>query len=536
MNHLTRGIVELICAGLLCLVASHAQPAGPITLRPDEKQLFLDDHVVEELSGLSRVMHRPRKRGPVLKADVPADGKYIVAVSAPIWIEEEGLYKLFYEARYEEHRRHGYALAVSEDGVNWRKPHLGLVEHDGSKDNNLFPTPGGERLWHVVFDPDDPDPRRRYKGFVGASGRRPAVSPDGLRWSLVETPRLPSDDAGTLTYDREHRQFLGLLKFPGKYGRSYNLSTSKDFVTWSEPRYLFGTDDEDQKLAVETIRRRLADPGLAKPLQIDPDPAIGWRPPEGRKLRPTWRAECYNIGVFPYEGIYIGWLMIFYPTGQRLPEWRNTDGFHLIQLAMTRDLKNWRRLGNREPFIGPSRLDEGLVGNYDRLQLMVSNRPVDRGGELWFYYTGMKRRVPQHDRYTDGSPRSPETLSSTERADWLDDTHSAVCLAVLRRDGFVSLEADTNGGYLLTKPLKVSGSRLFLNLDAGRRGSARVEIVDQSGRAVTGFTSADAVPVVGDAIRLPVSWKQSEWADLSNRTVRLEIHLNQASLYSLWTE
>ena len=84
-------------------------------------------------------------------------------------------------------------------------------------------------------------------------------------------------------------------------------------------------------------------PAWPSPLQIDPDPAIGWRPPEGRQLRATWRAECYNIGVFPYEGIYMGWLMIFYPTGQRLPEWRNTDGFHLIQLAMTRDLKNWRR-------------------------------------------------------------------------------------------------------------------------------------------------------------------------------------------------
>ena len=85
---------------------------------------------------------------------------------------------------------------------------------------------------------------------------------------------------------------------------------------------------------------------------------------------------------------------------------------------------------------------------------MVSNRPVDRGDELWFYYTGMKRRVEQHDRYTDGSPRSPETLSPMERADWLDDTHSAVCLAVLRRDGFVSLDAGANGGYLLTKPLE----------------------------------------------------------------------------------
>ena len=32
----------------------------------------------------------------------------------------------------------------------------------------------------------------------------------------------------------------------------------------------------------------------------------------------------------------------------------NTDGFHLVQLACSRDLKNWKRLGDRQPFIGAS--------------------------------------------------------------------------------------------------------------------------------------------------------------------------------------
>ena len=46
---------------------------------------------------------------------------------------------------------------------------------------------------------------------------------------------------------------------------------------------------------------------------------------------------------------------------------------------------------------------------------------------------GMKRRVPQHDRWTDGSPRDPGTLTPEERADWLEDTHTGVYVAVLRR-------------------------------------------------------------------------------------------------------
>ena len=49
--------------------------------------------------------------------------------------------------------------------------------------------------------------------------------------------------------------------------------------------------------------------------------------------------------------MHLGWLMFFYPTGIRLPEKTNTDGFNEMQLAMTRDLKTWKRLGDRQPFI-----------------------------------------------------------------------------------------------------------------------------------------------------------------------------------------
>ena len=51
------------------------------------------------------------------------------------------------------------------DGVHWDKPELGLVEFNGSRKDSLFPTPDNRRLVHVVFDPDDPDPNRRYKGL-----------------------------------------------------------------------------------------------------------------------------------------------------------------------------------------------------------------------------------------------------------------------------------------------------------------------------------------------------------------------------------
>ncbi|MDP6447701.1 MAG: hypothetical protein QF805_28140, partial [Pirellulaceae bacterium] len=410
----------------------------------------------------------------------------------------------------------------------------------GSKANNLFPTPDNRRLVHVVFDLDDPDPKRRYKGLLTVPGGRvPVVSPDCLHWRKLDA-RLPSADAGTMAFDREKRQFMAMLKRPNPdtVGRSYDVSFSSDFVNWSKPRFMFGMDKErDQKMAVDVIRRRLANPALAKPLFIDPDPAIGWRRPEGKRHVPTWQAECYNFGVIPYEGIYLGLITAYYPTGQRLPERSNADGFNLIQLAMSRDLKEWRRLGDRQPFLEPSPLTKGLVGNYDRLQLAAYNGIIQHADEVRFYYGGLKRRVPQHSRWPDGGPRDPETLSESERADWLEDTHSAMCLAVLRRDGFVSLRAGEKAGQLTTKPFGVTGDELMLNVDMHEGGNTKVEVLDEDSNPIRGFDLSSSVPLRGQSVEQTVTWRgDATWGQLKGRKVRLRIQLRNADLYSLWTD
>ena len=520
-----------------CLFPTWAESETPLQLPPGQRQLFLDDHVVDRMEGLRRVMHQPVKRGPVLKAEHDWEGRYIGVFSPPLWISEEGVFKQVYECRYDTPgQRHRYALAVSRDGLHWEKPSLGLVKFNGSDANNLFPTPDNRRLVHVVFDPDDPDPQQRYKGLLTVSrGRVPVVSPDCLHWRKLDS-KLPSSDAGTFSFDRDKRLFMALLKRGNKntVGRSYDVSTSQDFITWSQPRLMFGMDaDLDQEMAIDVIQRRLIHPALAKPMFIDPDPAIGWQNPQDKRHIPTWRAECYNFGVIPYEGIYLGLITVFYPTGQSLPKRNNTDGFNLIQLAMSRDLEDWRRLGERQPFLEPSPLTDGLVGNYDRLQLAAYNGLITHADEIRFYYGGLKRRVPMHDRWTDGRPRDPETLSDSERADWLEDTHSAMCLAVLRRDGFVSLGAGDKEGWVLTKTLKLRGSRLLINLEVTTAsGHATVELLDESGR-----TLAVSRPLTGKGIRQPVRWKQTTDLDvLFKNIIQLKIRLQHANLYAFWAE
>ncbi|MBN1343711.1 MAG: hypothetical protein JXQ73_13570 [Phycisphaerae bacterium] len=533
-----RLLLAIACASMPALTAIAAEP---IELKPGRKQLFLDDYVVQETTGLARTMHRPTKRGAVLRPDIPSDGSLVQIRSAPMWVPDEKVYKLIYIGyTMEDHATIGPSLAISKDGIHWDKPHLGQMEIRGSKQNNRIVIDPKLR-WplnafeNVIYDPDEPDPARRYKGLLGAQGRQPVVSPDCIHWKRLSNATIPSSDESQLVQDRANKRFLAMVKTGNKHGRAFSISVSTDFERWTPNRFLFGADDEDQPLAKEFIRRRLADPGLAKPLFVDPDPDAGWRPPEGKRIIPTWRAECYNIALFPYEGLYIGLPMMYYPTGQALPERNNTDGFDIIQLVMTRDLVHFKRLGDRQAFISASRVDKGLVGVYDRMQLVPSNQPVERDDELWFYYGGLKWRGYIYEKYTDGRKRDIETLSPEERADF-EDGWGAVCLAVLRRDGFISLDSDEKGGSVLTKPIKLAGAKLFLNLDAPK-GQAFVEILDEQGKPIPGYSQAEAVAVKGNAVRLPVTWRaKQDVKDLVGKVVRLKIGLKDASLYAFWTE
>src|SRR5262245_20745340 len=66
--------------------------------------------------------------------------------------------------------------ATSKDGVNWEKPNLGLVEFNGSKNNNIvdFRDPLHWSTAAMLYDPEDPDPARRYKlAYEGASPENP---------------------------------------------------------------------------------------------------------------------------------------------------------------------------------------------------------------------------------------------------------------------------------------------------------------------------------------------------------------------------
>ena len=133
--------------------------------------------------------------------------------------------------RRDGYRSHRICYAVSRDGLHWEKPALGLVEYNGSTRNNLVSLRGGAcdlLAVPVLHDPDDPDPRRRFKlAFECREYDKllsVAFSPDGLRWT--ESPHNP---VGPML------EMSGVIRFNGCYyvngHGGFHFGTPRELVT-----------------------------------------------------------------------------------------------------------------------------------------------------------------------------------------------------------------------------------------------------------------------------------------------------------------
>lgn len=476
-------IVLLKSMSITAAVDMHSIPAG-------QRQLFLDDDVIAKIDNLRRTLHQPEKRGAVIRSANPS--QTIQTRTAPVWDEEAKHFKLWVMSTDEP-------LRISTDGLHWTagpRPNL--------------------RIDHAVYDPHEKDPARRFKAALLNEGF--AVSPDGVQWTKLDLPAIPSSDEGNFSYDPSEGLFIHSVKRSGPFGRSVAIATSRDFKTWHDYGIVFHADELDQEIGSRRIAERLANPTLKQTEYNTPE---------------HYSVQIYNMGVFHYEGHYIGLPSLYHHTGKVPPSWPGFEkqrlspamkdavskygdytGFYNIQLVTSRDLVHWQRVAERQPFLEASPLGAGA---YDVQTIIGPSAPVVRDDQLWFYYTGIK-----HYAFV---------ASGNEPGydDYYPDK-GAVCLAVLRRDGFISLDAGDEPGTLLTKPFVPAGTALYVNVDAGA-GQLNVTVLDENGQTV-----AVSEPVTGDQPRAALRWKSGDFASVKGRTLSLQFSLRNARLYSFWSE
>ena len=478
-----------ILAGPLTTCASAAGETGVLAIGK-QKQLFVDNYIIDQMNDVCQVLNPASKYAgnPVLRQ--PWEGIQF-DVGSVIYDDEEDLFKIW--GYMPAHR----CYMTSEDGIDWQRPELGIVDFQGSKVNG------------IIHSPQDPDASKRYKS---RPGRRGAFSADGLRWEVpAESQDIPGDIASDnvipYCYDEQSGRYLAFPKVVRQSGqhlrRSVSVSFSDDFLTWTPVQTILVPDERDDELA----RQRVA----------------ALRDHVGFDDGPEWHiAQFYGHAGFPYEGMYLGLLWVFdisgWPPGlERRPSTGGEDGPVQVELTCSRDLLNWERVGERQVLI-----PVGEPGTWEAGQIYTTNRPLIVGDEIWIYYVGEQ---PSHGH--------PVYFAETEEAARsYADVGGGIGLAKLRLDGWVSVDAGDESGTLTTKLLTFDGDELVINADA-QGGWIGVEILGEAGAAMPGFALADCRRFSGDSVRHTVRWQSdSDLSALRGEPVRLRFQMQNTKLYS----
>jgi hypothetical protein len=188
---------------------------------------LLDDYVVDDVWNIRRSPELPMKYlgNPIIDSH-PVVGDCSVVAQSVMYDEEERLFKLWYTLvdtnmdtfprGYHQDSVHSYlyrgAYAVSQDGLHWECPDLGIIEYRGSAANNLVQSEG---CGFVLKDGQESDPSRRYKMLTKRANRGgrvfAAFSPDGVRWTdHPGGPVVPNsrDGGNSFVYDERLGKYV----------------------------------------------------------------------------------------------------------------------------------------------------------------------------------------------------------------------------------------------------------------------------------------------------------------------------------------
>jgi len=448
------------------------------------RQLLVDDFLIAKTT-LERRFHLPTKYrdNPILKPETALElnrGRNAIACpkSGGLWWDPSvQQFKLWYEAGW----INTIAYATSRDGLQWVRPTLDV--EPGT--NRVLPMDLHCDSWTVVLDYWAKDPQQRYKMFMrGPGGQMPGVSmvsADGVHWTQrVESG--PTGDRSTMFYNPFRKKWVYSLR-SGFRGRSRHY--------WECDDFLAGARWKPDAPAVWAAADRLD----------LPDPQIGCK------------AQLYNLDAVAYESLMLGcYEMHLGPPNEECGK-LGLPKITELNFAYSRDGFHWSR-PDRRPAIRAERRDVWDRGYVQSL----GNLCCVRGDRLWFYYIGFQGATKK---------TGPQWLSNGMY------DRGATGLAILRRDGFASLEAGARPGELVTRPLRFSGAQLFVNV-AAAQGQLRGEVLDEQEKPIAPFTLANCRPVSADSTLEPVTWTGGDLATLRNRPVRLRFVLQNGGLYAFW--
>lgn len=480
-----------------------------------QKQLLVDDFIIEEKNNITRALGIPQKMGVVMGPTIPTDfdpvklfpnglpengGAYEFGRRlSVVWNEKRQIFQMLYRASAENLT--GYA--ESRDGINWVKP---LISEDGK--SNLITYRGKNRgiFYEASFMIDPTVPwghPEKYKAAYNPGNTQCAIaySKDGIHWKGYNNGESvtgrAADTYNQILWDSLAQRYLLLTRT--------DLGDEGGFQESRSTRIMVHQKDNDL-INYPTNWKTMVN------INVDD-------PEEKRTKAGVPQRQMESMCLWVYENIYFALMHVLTAgdlTGfEGLREIADADkrpetdviDYYIGTSRNGIDFdKTW--LYARTPFIV-----RGADYHFDKGMLQPSSEIITRNDEHLIYYTGQynQHHTPENNKKESGK----------------------IGLAKLPLDRFICHRAGDTTGTITTKPFSLRGDILEVNVDAGS-GWLQVELLDEMGLGIPGFSGLGAKKYEAiDELRLRTEWQKGRSLnDLQGKTIKLRFKINNAKLYA----
>ncbi len=463
-----------------------------------KREVFWDKYLIDtDKTTAVHKLHHLKEVGPVMEFNKSWEGNssnYHCLLKEP-----DGLLRMYYlgwnvdlyGAEKPMISKIHVCYAESRDGVHWVKPNLGLVDWEGSTDNNILLD---GRIWEYggfqVIRDENPAclPEEKYKAIGWQEGEAENKnnwelwcfpSPDGIHftrgWKMTDKGKF--DTLNVAIWDADRQIYHCYIRdFHGEdWIRDIRYMSSTDFHNWTDPVMLDFQGGEDYPLYTNCVSVYERAPQLF----------VGF--PSRYVERKAWTANYDRLcGAEDRK--------------------RRMDLSPRIGLTVTdcvfmcsRNGQSWYRYDEAFMRPGPETPLDWVYGNcYPTLGIVETPAPYGRESELTMYamqshFCGNPAKLM---RYT------------------------------IRKDGFVSLNAPYAGAVITTKPFTFDGKGIALNFSTSARGYLYVTLTAADG------TVAKSCEIFGDSCDRVIDFDVDLSLFAGKETV-MEIQLRDADVYAV---
>jgi hypothetical protein len=478
--------------------------AHPPANAPQEAVLFpFDNYAIPLRKGLQMDLiasqETRRKYNPVLiRGKAGAPDSFRIGYYGTV-IEINGRFHMWYigdgdQDKVDQDKSTPYChilYAVSDDGRHWEKPSLGLVEYNGSKENNLVQMNMEGMIYRsctVLYEPHDPDPERRYKIFFEGKDNNGhvAFSRDGLVWHPSAHNPVTGDtveQSGLVARDGMYYVIGQVLGSVGFKHRTLNALLSPDFEHWTDADAL-------------GFRRDAVPPRpFNEKINVGPQVHLGagmWdRGNVLIGLYGQWNGDAQDDDR-RYMKMNLGLLITH-------------DGLHY-----TEPISDFKMISSKEEnwmldaLGSPPRITQGqgFINHGDKTMTYYGHWGKDGNKEI-------RVALWDRDRLGQYAPNRHPTEGQV-----VTDYSSG------RTSPQMQLP------YFMTCPIVLPpiGAQVFLNCaNLSPASELRIGLVDRTFKPIAGYGLEDCQPVQTSGYRLPVRWKGGERIEHVDGPIRLRV-------------